>query len=284
MCVPPSAAPACSASHISRAIIQPRRHAALLLAVRFGDPIHPAQEYLDDAIDGITPLQFWLLWVFVPWWPIKNFAAASLRSANSYLDDIFFMLSWFGITLDILIFVCVSQCSCKLLCEGCSRASRCSSVGISNACIPSTSTVRIRSSAGAMFSAAACIRFYSHFQCSLSSALCSRVPTSTFFTTSPRFSFPACSFTSTCAPCYLASCWRCCDRDFISMFRFPTNCGYISIDLTLSACTSASRSRCSRANAAAASAHAPSNACLCSYTYASIFWMSSDAIVKLKDN
>jgi hypothetical protein len=34
----------------------------------------------------------------------------------------------------------------------------------------------------------------------------------------------------------------------------------------------------------AASAHAPSNACLCSYTYASIFWMSSDAIVKLKDN
>jgi hypothetical protein len=53
------------------------------------------------------------MWVFVPWWPIKNFAAASVSTANSYLDDIFFMLSWFGITLDILIFVSVRQCSCK---------------------------------------------------------------------------------------------------------------------------------------------------------------------------
>jgi hypothetical protein len=85
--------------------------AALLLQVRFGDPIDKNQEALDDAIDSTPVLLFWLQWTFVPWWPIKNVAQLHFRDAHTFLDDIFLMCSYIGITLDIVMFLSVSSIS-----------------------------------------------------------------------------------------------------------------------------------------------------------------------------
>ena len=82
--------------------------AALLLSVRFGPPIDANQESRDDYIDQTPALSFWFHWVFVPWWPIKNIALTEFRNAHTYLDDIFLMLSWGGVALDVIISVVVS--------------------------------------------------------------------------------------------------------------------------------------------------------------------------------
>ena len=84
---------------------------ALLLQVRFGDPIDKNQEALDDAIDSTPALLFWLQWTFVPWWPIKLAAGSNFRDANTYLDDIFLLCSWIGTALDVIMFLSVSSIS-----------------------------------------------------------------------------------------------------------------------------------------------------------------------------
>ena len=57
----------------------------------------------DDPIDAIPALNFWLEWIFVPWWPIK-LVAEKFHDAHTYLDDIAVVLSWTGIAMVFLVF------------------------------------------------------------------------------------------------------------------------------------------------------------------------------------
>jgi hypothetical protein len=78
-----------------------------LLWVRFGQPIDKHQEKLDDRVDEIPALWFWLEWVAVPWRPINIVAETHFRLSQTYLDDVLLTLSFIGIALDFLVVACV---------------------------------------------------------------------------------------------------------------------------------------------------------------------------------
>lgn len=88
---------------------------SLLLNVRFGLPVDANQESRDDAIDSTPAFTFWLQWIFLPWWPIKNIAVSHFRDAHTYLDDVFVMLSWTGIVIDSIVSLMFFLRAIKLL-------------------------------------------------------------------------------------------------------------------------------------------------------------------------